>query len=136
LFHQLENLGLIKLAFKQGINMPAVEVPIKINVFTYLRAIYTDFGLPGTLIVPLVLGFISSSLYLKYLRIPSLSRLLVLSYFYVLFLTSPYEYMLFQPTTWSSLFITLLIIRVIERRGYVSKPIHNSSQLQYPRPIE
>ncbi|MDI6715795.1 MAG: O-antigen polymerase [Actinomycetota bacterium] len=136
LFHQLENLGLIKLAFKQGINMPAVEVPIKINVFTYLRAIYTDFGLPGTIIVPLVLGFISSSLYLKYLRIPSVSKLLVLSYFYVLFLTSPYEYMLFQPTTWFSLFITLLFIRVIERRGYVSKPIHNSSQLQYPRPIE
>ncbi len=119
-FHQVEKLGLINLPFKQGIYMQAVAVPLNINIFTYLRAMYTDFGLAGVFIFPFLIGFITSRLYIGLLSRPSVNRLILLAFFYVLIVTSPYEYMLFQSSTWFAILVVMFLVMLMQKKIRVS----------------
>ncbi len=96
--------------------MQAVDVPLKINIFTYLRAIYTDFGLAGVFAVPLLLGFTVSRLYVSTLARPSLQKMIFLAFAYVLVVTSPYEYMLFQSSTWFAIIAVVLLVALMQKR--------------------
>lgn len=69
---------------------PFYDVPFSFNAFTYLNVYYSDFGLPGVVVGPFVLGAISSAMYARVRAAPSflniyiyglLSYVLVLSIF-------------------------------------------------------
>jgi hypothetical protein len=49
---------------KQPTNLlEEVDVPMPTNVYTYLRPFYVDFGWPGILIGPFVIGYVTTRLY-------------------------------------------------------------------------
>jgi len=61
-----------------------VWVPVPSNTFTYLRPIYEDFGLIGVLIFPFLFGFISSYIQVKNIINPSLTKIYILSFLYLM----------------------------------------------------
>lgn len=50
---------------------PFVDIPLPMNVYTYLDAFYVDFGWTGLLVLPALTGFVCSVVYLSMLRRPT-----------------------------------------------------------------
>jgi oligosaccharide repeat unit polymerase len=67
---------------------PVTNWPTSFVTYTYLRFLYDDFGLFGVIIIPFLLGFLSTHLYVTVYVRPSLFSLVVLSFLYVSILYS------------------------------------------------
>jgi oligosaccharide repeat unit polymerase len=78
---QWGKLTLLPIAKVMGIVIPEFTVPSHIgtfypipfpfNVATYLDVMYKDFGLVGTLVLPFMLGWLISAVFIRFLRTPS-----------------------------------------------------------------
>lgn len=80
IFRILARLG---IADQQPLYPKFYNTPIPNNTGTYLRETYVDFGIAGILIVPYVLGMISTILWIRTKQTRRLLPTLMLSHFYV-----------------------------------------------------
>lgn len=62
--------------------------PVPVNTSTYLKNVDSDFGLPGIVCFPYILGFLMTFLVLSIEKVPKLTRLVLLSNLYLLILSS------------------------------------------------
>ncbi len=62
--------------------------PVPMNTSTYLKNVDSDFGLPGIVCFPYILGFLMTFLVLNLERVPKLTYVVLLSNLYLLILSS------------------------------------------------
>jgi oligosaccharide repeat unit polymerase len=109
IFHQFERIGLIEKLPVQGTNLEAVNIPLKTNVYSYLRVLYQDFGIIGTILVPYIIGLLTSWLYISFFVRPNFPKLVLLSYTCLYLLSSFYEYFVYNGGLLFSLCIGLFL---------------------------
>jgi oligosaccharide repeat unit polymerase len=108
---QFYKLGIIKELPKVK-NYENVRTPIPINTFTYLRPIYQDFRFLGTIILPYLIGLISSFLFLNFLFKPNFIKLIILSYIYLYIISTYIASSLSSMMIWVSLLVFLFIMLI------------------------
>jgi oligosaccharide repeat unit polymerase len=77
--------GLDKLGFQTYVNQYQTfyKTPVGANTGTYLRELHADFGIPGVLIVPYIIGFLTSFFWYRYADTSRYIYLALLGYFMV-----------------------------------------------------
>jgi len=111
IIHQFERFGLIdKQNVLQGKDLPIVQIPVKVNIYSYLRAVYDDFGLVGTIVIPYLIGIWSTLMYIYSFKKPNLFRIMILTFIYVFLVTSVTEYYFYRTSFWISFFVGIIIV--------------------------
>jgi oligosaccharide repeat unit polymerase len=94
------------------------NIPITTNTGTYLRELHADFGIAGILVIPYLLGFFCTILWLKIRRQPRLVSIALLTHIYVIVAFS-YFYQVTRLGQWAvSLIASLIVSYFIDRRCY------------------
>jgi oligosaccharide repeat unit polymerase len=117
--YQLAKMDLVKLQFAQGNAMATAQSLGGTNVYTILRAFYTDFGLAGCFGFSVILGVAATTSFCRFLRSRSISSGIVFGYFCVTAIAAPYEYMLYS-TMYTLPFVLVPLISIAGR--HVMKP--------------
>jgi len=92
-------------------------IPFPFNVATYLDVMYKDFGLLGTLLIPFVLGWLTSAMFIRFLRTPSNLWLFYLNTIFALWINASVSaagYL--KPVYWFQIGVGYIVAR------YVTKP--------------
>jgi oligosaccharide repeat unit polymerase len=95
------------------------QVPIPVNTYTHLFAFYQDFGASGVIILPMVLGFIETRLYLQMKSNPNIFSLATTSAFTALNAFSVFVPLLTSIAFWYYFFVARLISNRCKRRAEV-----------------
>lgn len=91
-------------------------IPVWINTGTFLREIYSDYGIIGTLLVPYLLGLLTTIYWFRFMRTGNFIDLVILSHLYVVI---GFSFVIFSVrlATWVFPIILLpIIIKFIESR--------------------
>lgn len=75
-------------------------VPIPVNTYTHIFAFYQDFGVPGIIFLPMILGYMETRLYLRMKACPTLFSLAVVSAFMALNVFSVFIPLVTGVTFW------------------------------------
>jgi oligosaccharide repeat unit polymerase len=84
-------------------------IPVWTNTGTYLREIHADFGNLGVLIIPYLLGLITSFFWFRLYESGKLINLLILTYLYLIIAFS-FVVMVTRLSSWFISFVILLIV--------------------------
>jgi hypothetical protein len=101
-------------------------IPVWINTGTYLREIFMDYGFLGIVIVPFILGLLSTLYWYKFFETGSLFNLTILAHLYVIV---GFSFVIFvvRLSTWVFPMVILSVLTyLIEKR---SKKSLNQSKL-------
>jgi hypothetical protein len=98
-----------KLGFKFEYELPHYRKRLKPpeggQLATYLSGAFLDFGYLGIIFYPFLLIFLSSHVFFLYLKVPTLNKLVILSFLYLII-----EFSIFiNPFRWMTFFIAILI---------------------------
>ena len=128
-------LPVVKLLHEAGlpIDVPThigrfYDIPIPFNVATYLDVLYTDFGLAGTLVIPVCLGVISGLAYFRLRRTRSLWWVLANSILALWIYASVAAASYIKPSYWFQIMVALLVARYAEGRAALRSRVQN----EYP----
>lgn len=91
-------------------------IPVWINTGTFLREIYSDYGIIGTLLVPYLLGLLTTIYWYRFMRTGNFIDLVILAHLYVVI---GFSFVIFSVrlATWVFPIILLpIIIKFIESR--------------------
>lgn len=91
-------------------------IPVWINTGTFLREIYSDYGIIGTLLVPYLLGLLTTIYWFRFMRTGNFIDLVILAHLYVVI---GFSFVIFSVrlATWVFPIILLpIIIKFIESR--------------------
>jgi oligosaccharide repeat unit polymerase len=114
---QLYDIGLLRDLPEVGTRYGMVLVGgTPVNVYTYLRPFYEDFGLGGTVLLPLLIGTLSSVAFIQYKRNSSLIIMVLLSNAYFLIGRSTHTYFFYNTTLWIALIVATLVAAFSQRR--------------------
>ncbi len=93
---------------------PYVNVPMPTNIYTYLDALFLDFGWFGVVIGPFILGLFITLIYLSMMRTPTVSKIYVASLmgYCIIQTTTAYRFGTFQ--TWSWILLPIGLIKLGE----------------------
>jgi len=91
------------------------NVPIPCNVYTYLGQFYTDFGWPGVLFFPFLLGLASTFCYLRMRKYGGLSSTLGTAAFNAFFIFSIFTNLFVLVTIWETFFLIFVLGRIVGR---------------------
>ena len=109
IYRILAKLGLVK---KPPYVQPFYLTPVPMNTGTYLREIHADFGVWGIILIPFILGFICTSLFLN--RTFRLTNMIIIAHLYV-YIVMTFICNAFGLGNWLISFIVSLIsARIIE----------------------
>ena len=92
-------------------------IPVWINTGTYLREIFMDYGFPGLIIVPFILGLLCTLFWYKFFETGSLFNLAILSHLYVIV---GFSFVIFvvRLSTWVFPIVILSVVTyLIEKRS-------------------
>ena len=93
------------------------NVPAQVNTGTYLRDLYSDFGLVGTLIGVILLGVVTTFVYVKYVSTNNIIYLFITSYVFLVVFFS-FAILAIQQGTWVfSFLMTFIAMLFIEKFG-------------------
>lgn len=94
-----------------------VYIPMGFNVFTYLRDIYSDFGMLGIIIVPYLLGIISTFFAVKLRKRFNMISIIACIYLYMLLIFS----VIYNPFSMGAnvigLITSLIICVILNKKG-------------------
>lgn len=92
------------------------KTPVSANTGTYIRELHADFGLWGVLIVPYILGLVSSFYWYRVQKHNRFLDIVILTHIYVVVCMSWFV-MLTQLAMWDiSLICGIVIIRMVEKK--------------------
>jgi|HubBroStandDraft_6_1064221.scaffolds.fasta_scaffold00099_9 oligosaccharide repeat unit polymerase len=91
-------------------------VPIPVNTYTHIFAFYQDFGVPGVILLPMILGYLETRLYLRMKAGPSLFLLGVASAFMALNVFSVFVPLVTGVTFWYYSAVLYAVSRFCQRR--------------------
>ena len=104
-------------------------IPFPFNVATYLDVMYKDFGLFGTLLLPFVLGWLTSAMFVRFLRTPCSFWLFYLNTILALWVNASVSaagYL--KPVYWFQIGVGYILARYITRttpqRATIAKMRH------------
>jgi len=101
-------------------------IPVWINTGTYLREIYSDFGLVGIFIVPFLLGLFTTYFWFRFMDTGKLLYLVILSHLYIII---GFSFVIFavRLATWVfPIILTPIFIVMVERFYRKKNPTTNN----------
>jgi oligosaccharide repeat unit polymerase len=92
------------------------EIPFIFNTATYLDVMYMDFGIIGILVIPLLIGFTTTHLFVKMMLNPSFTLVYINSLTTMALLFSFGSSSYIQPSFWFYLLIGPIVGRLVTSR--------------------
>ena len=104
------------------VNNVFVPTPLRTNVYTYLGAIFSDFGWAGMFIAPFLIGIISGLVFIRLLRKPTITVIGLYSFFCLHSIYSTVHVITHANTILVSLFFLIILSKYISQgRMYVPR---------------
>jgi len=129
-YRVLSKLGLPTEVAQIGQFSEWYYVPEPINVTTYLKEVYSDFGGIGIAVFPLVLGAFLSSLHLTLENQWTMTKIVLLSHFHLVILWS-FFYNIMLTGTWA---LSLLVSVVVAARSdYIQAQLRSRGRIAIDR---
>jgi oligosaccharide repeat unit polymerase len=128
LYHVLDKFDVVK---RESDYQKGYYIPMWANTGTYIRELYADFGITGTLLVPYLLGLLITWLWFEFYR---RNNFIILTFLVYLLLIIGFSFlvMVTRSSYWSiSQFLIILFIPVVER---FAKYINFKSSYAYKSP--
>lgn len=107
-FSPIQSLLANFFEFTQPASLPYVLTPLPVNVYSMLGVYYADYGLVGLFIVMVLIGFVSGTLYILYVKTgKDLFRILTSINMTILTLSIFYDYYTCSGIIWMSIFFSM-----------------------------